>query len=181
MPLSLPEFLCQMTASPALTLTVLLTLAVLLVNGWTDAPNAIAAAVVTGALPFRPAVGLAALCILLNALDWGTLKVIGEFQKKGPLLFAGQYLYYAFEVVLVLLIAAFGQRFWEALRKGRSRFPFGGVVLCCTWGAIHTLSRGSLSTGLGVMAFGLMYGAIYVLLGRDARTSYLAMLAAFVI
>ena len=48
MPLSLPEFLCQMAASPALTLTVLLTLAVLLVNGWTDAPNAIAAAVVTG-------------------------------------------------------------------------------------------------------------------------------------
>lgn len=127
------------------------------------------------------AIGLAALCILLNVLDWGTLKVIGEFQKKGPLLFAGQYLYYAFEVVLVLLIAAFGQQFWEALRKGRSQFPFGGVVLCCTWGAIHTLSRGSLSTGLGVMAFGLMYGAIYVLLGRDARTSYLAMLAAFVI
>ena len=68
MPLSLPEFLCQMTASPALTLTVLLTLAVLLVNGWTDAPNAIAAAVVTGALPFRPAVGLAALCNLLGVL-----------------------------------------------------------------------------------------------------------------
>ena len=118
------------------------------------------------------AIGLAALCILLNALDWGTLKVIGEFQKKGPLLFAGQYLYYAFEVVLVLLIAAFGQQFWEALRKGRSQFPFGGVVLCCTWGAIHTLSRGSLSTGLGVMAFGLMYGAIYVLLGRDARAKF---------
>ena len=68
MPLSLPEFLCQMTASPALTLTVLLTLAVLLVNGWTDAPYAIAAAVVTGALPFRPAVGLAALCNLLGVL-----------------------------------------------------------------------------------------------------------------
>ena len=68
MPLSLPEFLCQMAASPALTLTVLLTLAVLLVNGWTDAPNAIAAAVVTGALPFRPAVGLAALCNLLAVL-----------------------------------------------------------------------------------------------------------------
>ena len=82
------------------------------------------------------AIGLAALCILLNALDWGTLKVIGEFQKKGPLLFAGQYLYYAFEVVLVLLIAAFGQRFWEALRKGRSQFPFGGVVLCYIWSMI---------------------------------------------
>lgn len=128
-----------------------------------------------------PAMGLAALCILLNALDWGTLKVMGEFQKKGPLLFTGQYLYYAFEVVLVLLIVAFGQRFWEELRRGRSRFPFGGVVLCCTWGAVHTLSRGSLSAGLGVMAFGLMYGGMYVLLGRDARASYLAMLAAFVI
>lgn len=128
-----------------------------------------------------PAMGLAALCILLNALDWGTLKVMGEFQKKGPLLFVGQYLYYAFEVVLVLLIVAFGQRFWEELRRGRSRFPFGGVVLCCTWGAVHTLSRGSLSAGLGVMAFGLMYGTMYVLLGRDARASYLAMLAAFVI
>ena len=88
------------------------------------------------------AIGLAALCILLNALDWGTLKVIGEFQKKGPLLFAGQYLYYAFEVVLVLLIAAFGQRFWEVLRKGRSQFPFGGVVLCCTWGAICPAGAG---------------------------------------
>ncbi len=66
MPLSLPEFLCQMAASPALTLTVLLTLAVLLVNGWTDAPNAIAAAVVTGALPFRPAVGLSAKTILAS-------------------------------------------------------------------------------------------------------------------
>ena len=33
-----------------------------------DAPNAIAAAVVTGALPFRPAVGLAALCNLLGVL-----------------------------------------------------------------------------------------------------------------
>ena len=32
MPLSLPEFLCQMAASPALTLTVLLTLAVLLIQ-----------------------------------------------------------------------------------------------------------------------------------------------------
>ena len=32
-------------------------------------------------------------CIVLNAFDWGTLKIIGEFQKKGPLLFIFQYLY----------------------------------------------------------------------------------------
>ena len=40
----------------------LLVLAVIFVNGWTDAPNAIATAVGSGALPFRRAVGLAALC-----------------------------------------------------------------------------------------------------------------------
>ena len=68
MPLSLPEFLCQMAASPALTLTVLLTLAVLLVNGWTDAPNAIATVVSTGVLSFRRAVALAAACNLLGVL-----------------------------------------------------------------------------------------------------------------
>ena len=40
----------------------LLVLCVILVNGWTDAPNAIATAVGSGALSFRPAVALAAAC-----------------------------------------------------------------------------------------------------------------------
>lgn len=68
MSLSLYVFLEQMGRSPALMVTVLLTLAVLLVNGWTDAPNAIAGAVVTGALPFRAAVLLAAVCNFLGVL-----------------------------------------------------------------------------------------------------------------
>ena len=68
MPLSFLEFLVQLKNNPALLGTVLLTLAVLLVNGWTDAPNAIAGVVVTGALPFRSAVTLAAVCNLLGVL-----------------------------------------------------------------------------------------------------------------
>lgn len=55
-------FVQQLGETPALALFTLLTLGVLLVNGWTDAPNAIAGAVVTGALPFRRAVILAAVC-----------------------------------------------------------------------------------------------------------------------
>lgn len=55
-------FARQLAETPALALFTLLTLGVLLVNGWTDAPNAIAGAVVTGALPFRRAVILAAVC-----------------------------------------------------------------------------------------------------------------------
>ena len=46
----------------------LLTLGVLLVNGWTDAPNAIATTVASGALPFPAAAALAAVCDLLGAL-----------------------------------------------------------------------------------------------------------------
>ena len=68
MPLSFFDFLGHMGENPALFLTVLLTGGVLLVNGWTDAPNAIAGAVVTGALPFRPAVALAAACNFLGVL-----------------------------------------------------------------------------------------------------------------
>lgn len=68
MSLSFFDFCLQMGQSLPLSVTVLLTLAVLLVNGWTDAPNAIAGAVVTGALPFRAAVLLAAVCNFLGVL-----------------------------------------------------------------------------------------------------------------
>ena len=53
-------------SSPALVLTALLTLAVVLVNGWTDAPNAIATAVASGSVSFRGGVALAAVCNLLG-------------------------------------------------------------------------------------------------------------------
>lgn len=68
MPLSLFDFINHMQQNPALAVTTLLTLGVLLVNGCTDAPNAIAAAVVTDALPFRRAVLLAAVCNFLGVL-----------------------------------------------------------------------------------------------------------------
>ena len=50
------------------TLLSLLVLAVIFVNGWTDAPNSIATVVVTGVLPFRRAAAFAALCELIGVL-----------------------------------------------------------------------------------------------------------------
>lgn len=54
-----------------MTMTVhlarLLVLAVIFVNGWTDAPNAIATAVGSGALTFRRGVALAAVCNFIGA------------------------------------------------------------------------------------------------------------------
>ena len=65
----------QLNENPALALSVILTLGVLLVNGWTDAPNAIAGAVVTGALSFRRAVLLAAVCNFLGVLCVTTVSI----------------------------------------------------------------------------------------------------------
>lgn len=50
-----------MTANPLLFIAVTLTLGVILVNGWTDAPNAIATCVVTRCMPPKAAILNAAL------------------------------------------------------------------------------------------------------------------------
>lgn len=120
-------------------------------------------------------------CIALNAYDWGSLKIVGEFQKKELIEFIFQYIYYMFEIGLVFLIVVFGQKFVESLLKKKSMIPFGGIVLGCTWGLIHILTQGSIITGLGVMVFSLMYGIIYIVLNRNTKYSYLAMVIAFII
>jgi PiT family inorganic phosphate transporter len=55
------DFLSQMLANPLLFVAVVLTLGVILVNGWTDAPNAIATCVVTRCMPPRAAILMAAV------------------------------------------------------------------------------------------------------------------------
>lgn len=56
-----PEFLSQLTSNPALLVTVILTLGVIMVNGWTDAPNAIATCVSTRSLHPKIAILMAAV------------------------------------------------------------------------------------------------------------------------
>ena len=51
----------QLSANPLLIIAVVLTLGVILVNGWTDAPNAIATCVVTRCISARGAILMAAL------------------------------------------------------------------------------------------------------------------------
>lgn len=61
MTITLPEFLGQITGSLPLFLTALLTLGVILVNGWTDAPNAIATCISTRSMHPRSAILMAAV------------------------------------------------------------------------------------------------------------------------
>ncbi len=58
---SFEYFWSQMTQNPLLFIAVVLTLGVILVNGWTDAPNAIATCVVTRCMSARSAIIMAAI------------------------------------------------------------------------------------------------------------------------
>ena len=87
MTISLADFLANLTSNPALALTAALTLGVVLVNGWTDAPNAIATCVSTKAISPRAAILMAAVfnflgvfvMTLLNASVAATIYNMADF------------------------------------------------------------------------------------------------------
>lgn len=60
MDVSFAHFVAQVTSSPPLAITTLLTLAVIFVNGWTDAPNAIATCVTTRCMRPKSAILMSA-------------------------------------------------------------------------------------------------------------------------
>lgn len=68
MDVSLAQFAAQVVSNPILAVTVLLTLGVIFVNGWTDAPNAIATAVTTRSINIRPAIIMSAVFNFLGVL-----------------------------------------------------------------------------------------------------------------
>jgi PiT family inorganic phosphate transporter len=68
MTITLAEFLTQLTSNPALFITVLLVLGVVLVNGWTDAPNAIATCVSTRSISPKKAIIMASIFNFLGVL-----------------------------------------------------------------------------------------------------------------
>ena len=65
-----------------------------------------------------------AACKVMTFIDWHTWKIIGEAKGKSVFSFLTQYLYYIFEVGLVLLIIIFGQKAAETGLKRESRIPF---------------------------------------------------------
>ncbi len=66
--MTLSLFFEQLATTPALWFVALLTLGVILVNGWTDAPNAIATCVATRAMKPRSAIIMAAIFNFLGVL-----------------------------------------------------------------------------------------------------------------
>ncbi len=68
MDVSFLSFWNAMTTSPILAIAIILTLGVIFVNGWTDAPNAIATCVTTRCLGVRTAIWMSALFNFLGVL-----------------------------------------------------------------------------------------------------------------
>ena len=68
MDVSLSYFVQEVTSNPVMLITVLLTLGVIFVNGWTDAPNAIATCITTRCLGARQAILLSAVFNFLGVL-----------------------------------------------------------------------------------------------------------------
>ena len=63
-------------------------------------------------------------CKIMTFIDWHTLKIVGEAQNKTVFQFCAQYLYYIFEVMLVLLIIIYGQKAIETLIEKRKLNSF---------------------------------------------------------
>ena len=82
MDLSFQYFWAQLTQNPLLLLSVILTLGVILVNGWTDAPNAIATCVVTRCMSARAAILMAAVFNFLGVFLMTKINAVAETITK---------------------------------------------------------------------------------------------------
>lgn len=124
------------------------------------------------------------VCLLVSIsahyADWGGLKPLLEFQRLGMLKFVFQYIYYFFEAFLISLIIIFAQKACEKWFKNGS-IPYGGIILALSWGLMHIVSKGSIMVGLLSAFGGFLYGAAYLVVGKDYRKALPLMYLMFVL
>lgn len=120
------------------------------------------------------------ICLTSTWFDWNGSKVLQEFASKGMLKFVFQYIYYLFEVMLFMLIIVYGQKACEVWFK-RTNIPYGGIVVALTWGLAHWGTKGSLFAGIYTALGGFCFGAVYLLLNRNIKLTYIALCIMFIL
>lgn len=124
------------------------------------------------------------ICLVVSVashyVDWEGFKPLLEFQRLGVLKFVFQYIYYLFEAFLISLIVIFGQKACEKWFKNEA-IPYGGIFLALTWGLMHIVSKGSVAIGLLSAFGGFLYGAAYLVVGKDYRKALPLMYLMFVL
>lgn len=123
--------------------------------------------------------GFILAALLLDYLDWGGFKVYLEYRRNGALLFTFQYIYYAFETMLFLLIVVFGQKACEVWFRNE-KFPYGGIICGLTWGLAHVFTK-DLATGALGLFLGAALGSVYLMVNRDLKKAYAVMFLMFVL
>ena len=162
MDLSFSYFWEQMMSNPLLLMAVVLTLGVILVNGWTDAPNAIATCVVTRCLSPRLAILMAAvfnflgvfIMSLVNATVAQTITKMVDFGTNSH------------EAIVALSAALFAIVLWAILAWvfGIPTSESHALIAGLTGGAIAL--HGGLSGVNGAEWIKVIYGlVISVVLG----------------
>ncbi len=99
--MSILDFINQMLGNPMLLVSTILTLGVILVNGWTDAPNAIATCVSTRAITARRAILMAAIFNFLGVLIMTSINASVAFTIYNMVDFGGDS-----QLALIALCAA---------------------------------------------------------------------------
>lgn len=123
---------------------------------------------------------MVAAAIAIQYLDWGGVKCIREWQHLGVVKFVFQYLYYAFETVLFLLIIVFAQKSFEVW-LGHENIPYGGIICGLTWGLGHALTKGSLLMGLTGILWGIALGASYLVVSKNIRKAWVVLFLMFAV
>lgn len=120
-----------------------------------------------------------AIAFVIDYMSWDGFKVYLEYVNKGLLLFTFQYIYYAFETMLFLLIIVFGQKACEVWFH-KEKFPYGGVICGLTWGLAHMFTK-NIITGLLGVVLGVALGSVYLVVKRDLRKAYVVLFFMFVL
>lgn len=127
--------------------------------------------------------GVSAIMIcsmMYTSYVWEGFKPAIELSNNEIIKFVVQYIYYAFEGMLILLIIAHGQKAFETLIKKRVKLPVGGLLLAVTWGLIHVVTQG-VNTGIYACIQSICFGSVYLILKKDITFSYIAITFMFML
>lgn len=135
------------------------------------------------------AIVLFIITVLIGIVLWnGEFKPIAEFYKKcsvygnpkGMIAFIFQYIYYAVEAMLMILIIAFAQKAGEIKFGINKRIPYGGILLGLTWGLVHIFTK-DLTRGIFGAIIAIIYGYTYLALNKNFKCSYISIMLMFML
>lgn len=116
--------------------------------------------------------------LIISLISWGGFKPVKEIMFGienigiwfGITRFAIQYIYYFFEVILMIIIISLSQEAWD-VNYPRKNIPFGGLVLAVLWGLIHIAFHGVLDGAITTIC-ALLYGCAFLAMQKNVKYAF---------